>query len=85
MFYAGNGVGGCAANAKRIGLGWTTLDRMLSSGDYDGDGRSDILARTPTGYLRLYRGNGDSGFTAPAFTTIGAAWQGYDILFGPGV
>jgi hypothetical protein len=85
MFYAGNGVGGFAANAKRIGLGWTTLDRMLSSGDYDGDGRSDILARTPTGYLRLYRGNGDSGFTAPAFTTIGAAWQGYDILFGPGV
>jgi hypothetical protein len=85
ILYTGNGLGGFSAAGKRIGLGWHTLDRMLSSGDYNGDGKSDIIARTPSGYLRLYTGNGAGSFTAPAYTTIGAGWQVFDILFGPGV
>ena len=47
-------------------------------GDFDGDGLSDVLARTSTGQLNLFRGTGE-GFAPPV--RIGASgWGGMNAL-----
>ncbi|MFD9487013.1 FG-GAP repeat domain-containing protein [Streptomyces sp. NPDC059991] len=64
----------------RIGGGWNTYDKILGAGDYTGDGRADIVARTPSGTLYLYEGTGSA--TAPFKTRvkIGDGWQQYTQL-----
>ena len=71
--YAGNGRGGWAAAGRRIGLGWQVFDRVLSPGDFTGDGAADVLARKPDGTLWLYPGNG--GAAGPP-RAGGSAWAG---------
>ena len=52
-------------------------DWLLGSGDIDGDGRADLLAReSSTGVLWLLPGTG-SGFGAPRFVAGGLS--GYDL------
>ena len=72
--YAGNGRGGWAAAGRRIGLGWQAFDRVVSPGDFTGDGAADVLARKPDGTLWLYAGNGRGGWAA-AGRRIGLGWQ----------
>ena len=47
--------------------------KVLSPGDYTGDGKADIMGVTPGGDLYLYRGNGLGGFTGGR-TRIGSGW-----------
>jgi len=67
-----------ATSYKRIGTGWQIYNRVLGAGDLTGDGRPDLLARTPAGELYLYRGQ--AGGTLGARVKVGTGWQGFDQL-----
>ncbi len=49
--------------AQQIGSGWSGRDALVSAGDFDGDGGTDLISRaTATGELWLNRGDGRGGF-----------------------
>jgi len=66
---------------RKIGTGWNMFDALTSPGDMSGDGRADLLGRTPTGDLYFYRGKGDGLFEPRV--KIGYGWQKY-LLAGMG-
>ena len=51
---------------------------MSSPGDFDGDGKADVLARRADGGLLLYPGNGKGGWGRARL--IGTGWGGLTIL-----
>jgi hypothetical protein len=71
--YRGNGTGAFTGAGTRIGTGWGTLTKLLSPGDFTGDGKADLIATKTNGDLYLYRGNGTGAFTG-AGTRIGTGW-----------
>ncbi|MEE4544747.1 FG-GAP-like repeat-containing protein [Streptomyces sp. V4-01] len=65
--------------------GWPSGALIVPAGDVDGDGASDLLARTPSGEVRLYRGTA----TAPpnpaaGYRVVATGWQGYDTVLQAG-
>ena len=83
LLYRGSGAGGWASGgATVVGNGWGMFDAVVSVGDFDGDGRADLIARLPDGALRLYSSNGEGGWTAP--TTIGSGWSTMNKIIGAG-
>lgn len=84
LLYRGNGAGGfLTGTAEQIGSGWGPFTALLAPGDWSGDGRSDLLARTQDGALLLYRGNGAGGFISP-YPQVGSGWQGFTALASGG-
>jgi hypothetical protein len=80
--YPGNGRSGWLPRV-RIGRGWQGMDAIVGVGDFNGDGRADLIAREKaTGYLWLYPGNGRSGWLPRV--RIGRGWQGMDAIVGVG-
>jgi hypothetical protein len=80
--FTGNGTGGFTKPAyRRIGTGWHIFDRIISPGDFTGDGRPDLIARRTNGDLYLYPGNG-GGFNG--YRKIDSGWQGLDRIVSPG-
>ncbi|MER7946485.1 VCBS repeat-containing protein [Streptomyces sp. NPDC096079] len=72
---------GTAFDARvKVGTGWQAYDRILGAGDYTGDGRADIVARTPAGELYLYAGTGRGAAPFAARVRIGTGWQAYGKL-----
>jgi hypothetical protein len=84
LLYRGNGAGGFASGAQQIGSGWASFSALLAPGDWSGDGKPDLLARTSDGKLLMYRGNGAGGFVSEARPQIGSGWQGFTALLVPG-
>jgi len=56
----------------------------LVSGDFNGDGDVDVLARTASGVLALYRGDGSGGWQTPASVVVGSGWNGMTAIISPG-
>ena len=76
LMYRGNGAGGwLTGTGERIGTGWGSFTALASGGDFSGDGKPDVLARSPDGTLRLYRGNGAGGWTSGTGEQIGSGWN----------
>jgi hypothetical protein len=46
---------------------------LTSSGDFNGDGKSDLLGRGPDGTLWMYPGSGTGGFLSRK--AVGAGWN----------
>ncbi|MFF3172297.1 FG-GAP repeat domain-containing protein [Streptomyces sp. NPDC057900] len=70
------------AGRTRIGSGWNQYDRLVSTGDISGDGRTDLLARTAKGELYLYEGTGKAAAPYRARVKVGTSgWDGYKFLF----
>ncbi len=63
----------------RIGAeGWNGLTPLLSA-DVDGDGRADLLGRTSSGALLLYRGAG-AGPLSPGRRVGTSGWAGFALM-----
>lgn len=60
----------------QIGGGWNSMNAIVTGGDFNKDGKSDIIARDTNGNLWLYKGTG-SGTTLQVLgtrTQIGSGW-----------
>ncbi|WP_329413626.1 trypsin-like serine protease [Streptomyces sp. NBC_00704] len=83
--FRGRGVSGTSAFAPGLKVAtWsnTTYNAFATVGDVNGDGKADLLARTPAGTLYLYRGNGSTGSVIfSAGISLGTSFKQYD-LFG---
>ncbi len=78
--FPGDGVAGFG-KARQIGNGWTGRDALVSAGDFDGDGGTDLISRAPaTGELWLNRGDGRGGFASGQ--VIGRGWNGLTAVAG---
>ncbi|NYI07948.1 FG-GAP repeat domain-containing protein [Allostreptomyces psammosilenae] len=82
--YAGNGSGAGFATRRLIGPGWQAYNRLLGGGDITGDGRADLLARTPAGDLYLYRGTGSASAPFQTRVRLGGGWSAFRDLVSPG-
>ncbi|MFE3527058.1 FG-GAP repeat domain-containing protein [Streptomyces sp. NPDC059161] len=65
------------AERTKLGAGWNAYDAIVGAGDYTGDGRADILARTPAGALYLYPGTGNPQAPFTDRVSLGGGWQQY--------
>ena len=66
------------------GIGWQIYNKVVAVGDVDGDGWGDLLARTPSGDLYLYRGTGSATAPFAARVKVGYGYGVYDQLIGAG-
>lgn len=80
--YKGDGTGKFSAGRTQVGAGWNVMNAIFSTGDFNGDSKTDILARDTGGALWLYPGNGSSGWGTRS--QIGSGWNGMTALLGPG-
>lgn len=74
---AGDGRGGLG-RPEVIGTGWGGVRAVVGTGDFTGDGRSDLLVTPSSGRLTLYPGDGAGGFGAPV--PIGRGWAGLPLV-----
>ncbi|MCA6094000.1 VCBS repeat-containing protein [Streptomyces sp. SCA3-4] len=65
----------------KVGGGWNAYDKLVSVGDMDNDGRSDMLARDRSGVLWFYKGNGNATDPFDNRTKIGGGWDKYVLMF----
>ncbi|MGW1766888.1 FG-GAP repeat domain-containing protein [Streptomyces sp. NPDC002073] len=65
---------------KKVGAGWNTYNRVLSIGDLDSDGRTDLLARTKSGDLYRYSGTGNATTPFKKAVKIGFGYGGLNLL-----
>ncbi|MEU3631663.1 VCBS repeat-containing protein [Streptomyces fradiae] len=82
--YKGNGQGTGFAGRTSVGTGWGAYNALVGAGDITGDGRADLLARTPGGTLYLYPGTGNASAPFKARVKVGTGWQAYTKLVAPG-
>lgn len=68
------------AARTRVGGGWNTYTRLVSSGDATGDGINDLLATDRSGALWLYRGTSNANAPLQYRARIGAGWTIYNAL-----
>jgi hypothetical protein len=71
--YRGNGTGGWLDNGIVAGSGWQDFTALAGGGDFNGDGKPDVLARAPDNTLRLYRGTGAGGWMDNGIV-VGTGW-----------
>ncbi|MFJ6698171.1 FG-GAP repeat domain-containing protein [Streptomyces sp. NPDC091272] len=64
----------------KIGAGWNTYDRLLSVGDLDVDGKTDLVARTASGDLYRYSGTGSASAPFAKPVKIGWGFNIYNLL-----
>ncbi|WP_406132380.1 FG-GAP repeat domain-containing protein [Streptomyces anthocyanicus] len=82
--FRGKGHGASLSSPLKVGGGWNAYDKLVGAGDFTGDGRTDIVARTPAGELYLYRGTGVSTSPFAGKVDLGSGWQQYNKLASPG-
>ncbi|MER8233308.1 VCBS repeat-containing protein [Streptomyces sp. NPDC101490] len=68
------------ADRAKIGGGWNAFDRLLSVGDLDMDGRTDLIARKTNGDLLRYSGTGNAAAPFQRSVKIGHGYQIYNLL-----
>ncbi|MFJ3797355.1 trypsin-like serine protease [Streptomyces sp. NPDC090088] len=83
--YPGKGNGTFGARV-RIGSGWSQYNQLRGVGDFNGDGKADLLARKSTGGdLYLYKGTGKAGTGLfSARVKVRSAWTGFNTLAAVG-
>ena len=62
------------------GLGWNTMTALVGPGDFNGDGKPDLLGRDTAGRLHMYPGNGAGGFGARV--SYGTGWNTMTAIIG---
>ncbi|WP_317453813.1 VCBS repeat-containing protein [Streptomyces sp. CBMA152] len=65
------------------GGGWNAYNKVVGAADLTGDGKGDVLARTPGGDLYLYPGTGTAhGDPFGSRIKVGGGWEAYDQIVG---
>ncbi|MEU1312214.1 VCBS repeat-containing protein [Streptomyces cinnamoneus] len=81
-FYKGTGTSTSPFETRvKVGSGWNAYDKLVSVGDMDNDGRSDMLARDKSGVLWFYKGNGNATDPFDNRTKIGGGWDKFTLMF----
>lgn len=81
--YRGSGAGGIVERTPLAGS-WGPFDAFAAPGDWDGDGRADLLAREKSsGVLWLYADAG-AGTWYPQARSLGTGWNTVDQLVAAG-
>ena len=71
--YPGDGHGSFL-DATRIGVGWNDMQTIVAAGDWDGDGKPDIIGTNRTNWnMYFYGGDGRGGFRKSGIP-IGWGW-----------
>jgi hypothetical protein len=69
--------------AVKIGdYGWEVFDQLFGPGDFNADGKNDLLGRMADGTLWMYPGDGTGKLAAPR--RIGTGWHVFDTILGAG-
>ncbi|MEU6667964.1 VCBS repeat-containing protein [Streptomyces sp. NPDC046727] len=80
--YKGTGnLGKPFASRVKVSSGWNQFNKLVSTGDVDGDGHSDLLARDPKGNLWLLKGTGKAAAPFKPRVKIGTGFKPYRDLF----
>jgi hypothetical protein len=81
--YKGTGDAAAPFTARtKVGSGWNTYNYLMSTGDLNADGRTDLLARDTTGALWRYNGTGNAAAPFTARVKIGnSGWNTYALMF----
>ncbi|MET7336752.1 FG-GAP-like repeat-containing protein [Nonomuraea sp. NPDC005650] len=84
--YPGRSDGGLAARVQAGTAGWNGMDALAGYGDYTGDGKNDLLARTTAGTLYIYPGTGSTTANQilGARLSAGTGWDAYTALVSTG-
>ena len=82
--YRGNGAGGWMSEDRQVvGRGWASMDVLVNAGDFDGDGKADVIARSGLdGNLYLYPTDGQGSWSSAR--QIGSRWGGLRVIVAPG-
>ncbi|AMW12877.1 serine protease [Streptomyces qaidamensis] len=82
--YPGKGNGTFAPRVK-VGSGWNQYNSVRGKGDYNGDGKTDLIARSKSGSaIYLYKGTGKAGSGAFSARVKVRTWAGYNAFDAPG-
>ncbi|MEU2750229.1 trypsin-like serine protease [Streptomyces collinus] len=82
--YPGKGNGTFAARVK-VGSGWNQYNSVRGKGDFNGDGKTDLIARSKSGSaIYLYKGTGKAGSGAFSARVKVRTWADYNAFDAPG-
>ncbi|MEU6685890.1 trypsin-like serine protease [Streptomyces sp. NPDC046832] len=82
--YPGKG-NGTFATRVQVGSGWNQYNSVRGKGDFNGDGKTDLIARAKSGSaLYLYKGTGKAGSGAFSARVKVRTWDGYNAFDAPG-
>ncbi|MEU9097778.1 VCBS repeat-containing protein [Streptomyces sp. NPDC048361] len=80
-FYKGTGnYNAPFAPRTKIGAGWNMFNTLVSTGDVDLDGKTDLLARDTNGGLWLYKGTGNAAAPYQPRVQIGTSYNIYRLM-----
>jgi VCBS repeat protein len=84
--YPGTGPRSTAIFSPRfsVGKGWNTFTSLVRHGDFNNDGKQDVLARNAAGKLYFYAGTGARPAVFKAGVVVGSSWQTYKSIIGVG-
>ncbi|MDX3109851.1 FG-GAP-like repeat-containing protein [Nonomuraea angiospora] len=82
----GRSDGTLAARVQVAASGWNSMNALAGYGDYTGDGKNDLLARTTDGILYIYPGTGSATANTVLGSRIsaGTTWSAYTALVSTG-
>ncbi|MGW7822080.1 FG-GAP repeat domain-containing protein [Streptomyces puniciscabiei] len=69
------------ASRLKVGSGWNQFNKLVATGDVDGDGHSDLLARASKCNMRLYKGTGKPAAPFTSRVKVGTGFNQYRDLF----
>jgi hypothetical protein len=68
----------------KAGSGWNSFEHLVRHGDWNNDGKQDVLAVTAQGWLVFYAGTGKAAQPVANGIVMGYGWTGFDNLVGIG-